>query len=131
PPNARDAWKKLAEELKDFEKEQKPVIDATADLAKKPKGEFDDADKKKLDELTAMEDKWEHYLNEKLADMSRLAEQDQANAALLEELVKMKVELATAKDALAQKATEIATPLEENGLESAKELTTHIERWLA
>ena len=42
----------------------------------------------------------------------------------------MKVELATAKDALDVKATEIATPLEENALESAKELTTHLERWL-
>ena len=130
PSDARDAWKNLADSLKDFEKEQQKVIDATADLAKKPKDQFDANDQKKLAELTAIEDKWEKFLNERLADMSKLAQQDMANASLLEELVQMKVELATAKDALQVKATEIATPLEENGLEDAKELTTHIERWL-
>jgi hypothetical protein len=35
-----------------------------------------------------------------------------------------------AKDALAQKATEIATPLEENGAELAEAMTTHLEKWL-
>ncbi len=130
PTDAKDAWKKLAEELKKFEKEQQGVIDASAALAKKPKDQFDANDEKKLKDLAVIEDKWEKFLNERLADMSKLAEQDQTSAALLEEVVKMKVELATAKNALEQKATEIATPLEENGLESAKELTTHIERWL-
>src|ERR1035437_8831422 len=62
--------------------------------------------------------------------MSKIAEQDQADASLLDELVQMKVELAAAKNALEQKATEIATPLEENGLENAQALDTHIERWL-
>jgi hypothetical protein len=130
PTDARDAWKKLEEQLKQFEKEQQAVIDATAELAKKPKDQFDARDEQKLLDQKAIEDKWEKFLNERLADMSKLAEQDLANASLLEELVKMKVELATAKNALDQKAVEIATPLEENGLESAKELTTHIERWL-
>jgi hypothetical protein len=130
PPDARDAWKKLADQLQQFEKEQQGVIDATADLAKKPKDQFDANDQQKLLDQKAIEDKWEKFLNERLADMSKLAQQDQANASLLEEVVKMKVELATAKNALEQKALEIATPLEENGLEDAKELTTHIERWL-
>jgi hypothetical protein len=130
PSNARDAWKKLADSLKEFEKEQQKVIDATADLAKKPKDQFDANDQKKLNDLAAIEDKWEKFLNERLADMSKLAQQDMANASLLEEVVQMKVELATAKDALEAKATEIATPLEENALENATELTTHIERWL-
>jgi hypothetical protein len=62
--------------------------------------------------------------------MSKVAEQDQANASLLEEMVQMKVELATAKDALDKKAEEIATPLEENALENAKSLESHLERWL-
>jgi len=130
PTEARDAWKKLEDALKEFEKEQQGVIDATAALAKKPKDQFDANDQKKLSDQAAIEDKWEKFLNERLADMSKLAEQDQTNAKLLEELVQMKVELATAKNALEQKAVEIATPLEENGLESAAALTTHIERWL-
>ncbi len=130
PNDAKDAWRKLADDLKTFAKEQKAVIDATADLAKKPKDSFDSADQKKLADLTAMEDKWEKFLNDRLADMSKLAQQDQANSSLLEEMVQMKVELAAAKDALQAKATEIATPLEENGLENAQALTSHIERWL-
>jgi hypothetical protein len=130
PNDTREAWKKLADDLKEFQKEQKGVMDATADLAKKPKDQFDANDNQKLKDMANIEDKWEKFLNNRLADMSKIAEQDLANASLLEEMVQMKVELATAKDALNAKATEIATPLEENGLESAKALTTHIERWL-
>jgi hypothetical protein len=131
PNEARDAWKKLAEDMKKFEKDQKAVIDSTADLAKKPKDEYDQNDAKKLSDLSAVEDKWEKFLNNRLVDMSKIAEQDQANASLLDEMVQMKVELAAAKNALDQKATQIATPLEENGLENAKALDTHIERMLA
>lgn len=131
PSDQREAWKKLAEDLKEFKKEQKAVIDATADLAKKPKDQFGPEDEKKLSELAAIEDKWEKFLSNRLADMSKIGEQDQANGSLLEELVQMKVELATAKDALETKALEIATPLEENALESAEALTAHLERWLS
>jgi hypothetical protein len=131
PADAREAWKKLAEDLKEFQKEQRAVIDATADLAKKPKDGFGPEDDKKLGELALQQDKWDKFLSDRLADMSKIAEQDLANASLLEELVQMKVELATAKDALNAKALEIATPLEENGLESAAQLTAHLERWLS
>src|SRR6185369_8646914 len=93
PNEAKDAWKKVAEELKKFEKEQKAVIDATAELAKKPKDEFDAKDNQKIADLAAVEDKWEKFLNDRLADMSKIAEQDQANASLLDEMVQMKVEL--------------------------------------
>lgn len=130
PTSAEDAWKKLADELKEFQKEQKAVIDATADLAKKPKDQFDQKDEQKLKDLAAVQDKWEKFLSQRLVDMSKVAEQDQANVSLLEELVQMKVELAMSKNALNEKQLEIATALEDNGLENAKELTTHIERWL-
>ncbi|HUO07114.1 MAG TPA: DUF4175 family protein [Phycisphaerae bacterium] len=130
PNDPKDAWKKLSEDLKEFEKDQKAVIDASADLAKKPKDEYDQNDQKKIADLKAVEDKWEKFLNNRLVDMSKIAEQDQANASLLDEMVQMKVELAAAANALDQKATQIATPLEENGLENAKALDTHIERML-
>ncbi len=130
PNNPQDAWKKLAEELKEFQKEQKAVIDATADLAKKPKDQFDQQDEQKLKDLAAKEDKWEKFLTQRLVDMSKIAEQDQSNVSLLEELVQMKIELAAAKNALNEKQLEIATAFEDNGLESAKALTTHLERWL-
>jgi hypothetical protein len=130
PTDARDAWKKLSADLKEFEKQQQAVIDTTQSLAKKPKDQFDANDQQKLKDLAVQEEKWEKYMNQKIADMSKLTEQNPTDQSLLEEMVQMKVELATAKDALQQKAVEIATPLEENGLEDAKQLDTHIERWL-
>lgn len=130
PLTPADEWKKLAEDLKDFAKQQQKVVETTAELAKKPKDEFTKEDEEKLKNLIATEDKWEKFLSQRMVDMSKIAEQDQANVSLLEELVQMKVELAMAKDGLQTKQLEIATALEDNGLESAKELTTHIERWL-
>ena len=130
PNSAKEAWKKLAEQLQEFKKEQKMVMEVTADLAKKPKDQYDNLDAKKLENILAIEDKWEKFLNQAMVDLSKIAEQDQSNAALLEELIQMKVELAMSKDALAKKAQEIATPMEANGLESAEKLTEHIERWL-
>ncbi len=62
PNEAQDAWKKLAEDLKKFEKQQKGVIDATAELAKKPKDEYDQNDAKKMSDLAAVQDKWEKFL---------------------------------------------------------------------
>ncbi len=130
PMTPAEAWKKLADDLKDFAKQQQKVIDTSAELAKKPKDDFTKEDEEKLKNLIATEDKWEKFLSQRIADMSKIAEQDQANVSLMEELVQMKVELAMAKDALQNKQMEIATSLEDNGLESAKELTTHLERWL-
>jgi hypothetical protein len=130
PNEAKKKWEKIKDELDNFKKEQKQVIDSTADLAKKPKDDFSKEDEKKIKDAAAVEDKWEKFLSNRLADMSKVAEQDQANVSLLEEMVQMKVELAMAKAALEQKATEISTALEDNGLENAKTLTTHIERWL-
>lgn len=130
PLTPADEWKKLAEDLKDFAKQQQKVIETTADLAKKPKDEFTKEDEEKLKNLINTEDKWEKFLSQRLVDMSKIAEQDQANVSLLEELVQMKVELAMAKDGLQTKQLEISTALEDIALESAKDLTTHLERWL-
>lgn len=131
PNEGKQAWQQLADDLKKFEKEQKQVIASTADLAKKPKDQLDQNDKDKITAAQALEDKWEKFLSQKIVDMSKLTEQDQANTSLLEELVQMKVEVAAAKDSLKLQATEIATPLEENALEGAQKLVTHIERWLS
>jgi hypothetical protein len=130
PDQARQHWQKMLDSLASFEKSQRAVIDATADLAKKPKDQFDQNDDKKLASLIATQDKWEKFLNESMVDLSKISEQDQTNASLLDELVQMKVELTASKNALETKQMVAATALEDNGLELAKGLTTHIERWL-
>ncbi len=126
-----DEFKKLDEALKQFMKEQQRILDQTTGLAKKPVDNFDDKDKKLLDELTQQQDKMDAFMKAKISDFSKLGEQDMSNGSLLKDLMAVATEVTMAKDALNQKATEIAVPAEENGLEGAKEISTNIEKWLA
>ncbi len=128
--DAKEKLKDLERGLKDFIEEQKKVIDATQELAQKNVDDFTKEDDKKLKDLAATEDKWSQFLLEKHTDLSKLPEQDLANSTLLKDLIEVQSEVQMAKDALGQKAAEIATALEDNGLEMAKDLTTHIEKWL-
>ncbi len=126
----RQQWKQLALELKKFEKQQRDVISTSMRLAQKPISQYDAKDKSELLHAQALADKWSKFLNQKLVNMSNLTEQDQANAALKDDLAEMNVQLAMEKDALQIKAIKIATPLEQEGLEDAKKLTSNIEQWL-
>ena len=128
--DTQDKLKDLERGLKDFIEEQKKVIDATQDLAQKNVDDFTKEDDLKLNDLAAAEDKWSQFFTEKHTDLSKLPEQDLANSSLLKELTEVQSEVQMAKDALDKKAAEIATALEDNGLELAEALTTHIEKWL-
>ena len=130
PSDVVEKLKDLADKLKEFAKEQKKVIDATADLAKRPVDDFTEQDEKLLEELAATEEKWSRFMKEVYTDLSKLPVQDFSNPSMLKELVEVQSEVQMAKDALKKKATEIATALEDNGLELAEALTTHIEKWL-
>ncbi|MCX7804319.1 MAG: hypothetical protein N3A38_03920 [Planctomycetota bacterium] len=130
PDEARKLLEGLKDKLADFAREQKKIVEASEDLAKKPVEDLTEADRKKLEELKAVEDKWEKFLKEAYTDLSKLPRQDFADPRLLKELVETYEEVEMAKDALAKKAAEIAVPLEQAGLENAKEMETNIERWL-
>ncbi len=130
PDQGREQWRQLALALKKLEKQQRGVMNTSMKLAQKPIDSFDAKDKKELLKAQAIEDKWSKFLNQKLVNMSNLTEQDQANASLKDDLAQMNVDLAMAKGALAAKAIKIATPLEQEGLEDAKKLTSNIEKWL-
>jgi hypothetical protein len=126
-----DAYKKLDDELKAFMKEQQRILDQTAGLAKKAVDRYDDNDKKKLDELAMAQEKLDAFMEQKLSDFAKLAEQDMSNASLLKDITQEYSEVTMAKDALKQKAVEMAIPEEESGLEGAKEISSNIERWLS
>ena len=128
--NEADAIKKLDDALKQYMAQQQKLLDQTANLAKKPVDRFDDNDKKQLDDLAMAQEKLDAFMQERVADFSKLAEQDMSNSTLLKELMEVYSEVTMAKDALNQKAVEIATPAEENGLELAKELSSNLEKWL-
>ncbi len=130
PPEAREKLAKLKTDLKKFIDEQRKIIQASERLTKKPVDTFTAEDEKLLKELQTTQDKWEKFLNEAFADFSKLAQQDFSNPALLKELLSIKSDVTMAKDALAKKATEIATAIEDNGIENAKTLTANIEKWL-
>jgi hypothetical protein len=127
-PEAREKLQALKSDLEKFIDEQKKIVAATDRLAKKPVDNFQDD--KLLKELQLAEDKWEKFLNEAFTDFSKLAQQDFSNPTLMKELLSVKSDVTMAKDALAKKATEIATAIEDNGIENAESLTANIEKWL-
>jgi hypothetical protein len=130
PADKKELYKQLKNDLDKFIKEEQRIIDQSAGLAKKPVDNFDDKDKKLLEDLTMAQEKLDAFISEKVTDFSKLAEQDLANSSLLKELMEVYSEVTMAKDALKQKAVEIAVPLEESGVELAKEITSNLEKWL-
>ena len=126
-----DAFQKLDDQLKAFMKEQQKILDQTAGLAKKPVDNYDDKDKKLMAELQQAQDKLDAFMKAAVSDFSKNAEQDMANASMAREAQAIYSEVTMAKDALNQKAAEIAVPAEENGLEGAKELESNLEKWLS
>ncbi len=130
PPDVRDKLAKLQESLEEFITAQHKAIEACTNLAKKPLDNFTGQDEKLLSDLRAAQDRWEKFLNEAFADFSKLAQQDFSNPVMLQELISVRSDVTMAADALSAKAVEIATALEDNGVENAKTLTANIEKWL-
>jgi hypothetical protein len=130
-PGQKEALEKLNEALKQYIKEEQRILDQTAQLAKKPVDKYDDADKKLLEDLLMAQEKMDAFMQAKVNDVSKLAEQDMSNAALLKQLMEVYSEVTMAKNALKDKATEIAVSAEEMGQELAKELSNNIEKWLS
>ena len=130
PPAAEEKIRQLSEDLQKFLEAQRKVIEASERLAKKPVDNFTPEDEELLKELAAVEDKWEKFMKEAFADFSKLAQQDFSNPALLKELLSVKSDITMAKDALQQKAVDMAVAAEEGGAENAKSLTANLEKWL-
>jgi hypothetical protein len=126
-----EAYKNLDEALKEYMKQQQRILDQTASLAKKPVDQFDDNDKKNLKDLQMSQENLDAFMQQKIADFSKNAEQDMSNPDLLKDLFQIEDEVTMAKDALNKQATQIAVPAEENGLELAKEQSSNIEKWLS
>lgn len=129
-PEFKEKLKDLAAKLEEFIEAEKKVVAGSERLAKTPVDQFTPDDQKLLKDLQATQDKWEKFLNEAFTDFSKLAQQDFSNPSLLQELISIKTDVTMARDALAQKAAEVATALEDNGIENAETLTTNIEKWL-
>ncbi len=84
--NNADALKKLDEALKEYMKQEQKILDQTTSLAKKPVDNWDDADKKKLEDLKMAQEKLDAFMQEKMHDFSKNSEQDMANSSALKQL---------------------------------------------
>ena len=130
PPEELAKLRSLRDRLKEFVDQQKKVIEGTKELAKKPVDDFTEKDLKKLDELKAIEDQWDKFMTEAISDFSKLPDVDASNPSVCKELIEVKTDVEMAAGALAKKAMDIVVPLEELGMEAAKELVENLERWL-
>ncbi len=130
PPEAQEKLAALRQALEKYIDEQRKIIEASQRLTKRPVDSFTKEQEELLKELELAQDKWEKFLNEKFTDFSKMAQQDFSNPAMLKELISVKTDVTMAKDALKKKAIEIATAIEDNGIENAKTLTANIEKWL-
>lgn len=129
-PNKHDEYSKLNDALKKYIEEQRKILEQSSQLAKKPVDDWTDKEKKLAEELAMSQEKLDSFMQDKVSDFSKLAEQDMSNAALLKELMEVYSEVTMAKDALKKQAMEIAVPAEEMGLEMAKEISSNLEKWL-
>jgi hypothetical protein len=130
PDDAKQKLEELRGKLDEFLRQQKKVIEATENLAKKPVEDFTVEEQELFKSAAAAEDKWSQFMQELKSDLSKLPDQDFANSSTAHELVEIETELEMAKDALLKKSAEIAVPLEQLGYEKAAELTTNMEKWL-
>lgn len=128
-----DVQKKLEEiqsKLQEFLEQQRKVIEASEELAKKPVEDFTEEEEQKLKELAQVQDDWSRFMAEAHSDLSKLPEQDFSSASMCQELLEIQTELKMAEDALLKKSADIAVPLEQLGYEMAEEITSNLEKWL-
>ncbi len=130
PNDTKKKLEDIRNKLDKFLEQQKKVIEASENLAKMPVEDFTDKEKEALRRMAAAEDDWSKFMQDLHSDLSKLPEQDFANASMAKELVEIQTELKMAEDALLKKSADIAVPLEQLGYERAEEMKTNIEKWL-
>ena len=130
PPDVQAKLAELKTKLEQFAEGQKKVIEAAKRLTKAPVDTFQGEDEKILNDLKTAEDNWEKFINEALADFSKLAEQDFSNPAMLKELLSVKCDVTMAKDALSKKAAEIAVAAAGSAKTKAEKEMDNLEKWL-
>ena len=130
PDDVKQKLEEMRNKLDKFLEQQKKVIEASENLAKKPVDDFTKEEEELLKGMAAAEDDWAKFMKDLHSDLSKLPEQDFANSSMAKELVEIQTELKMAEDALLKKSADIAVPLEQLGYERAEEIKTNLEKWL-
>jgi hypothetical protein len=126
-----DAADKLADDLREFMREQSRIVERSRSLMDTKPLDLSDAQAQALGELAREEAKEAKYLEEKLTDFSKVPNQDFADAKIAEQLNEVWQDISKADEALYKQNVEVAVPLEQSGLELAKSLENNLERWLS
>jgi len=130
PQDVEEKLRGLRNDMDDLIEAQQKIIKDSMPLRKKPQDAFTPEDMALFEELKQRQDDWEKFMQSKFDDFSKIGEQDFSNPALMKEIIAVKSDITMAKDALKQKAEEIATALEDNGIENARTLKSNLEKWL-
>ncbi len=121
---------RLLEAIKDFQNDQRRVIELSNQLAETPVDDFTEEDEKKLNEILETERKWTEFFQEAATDLSKLPPQDFSLSTQAKEFLEVFSEIQQAIEAGEREAIEMAVPHEQAGLELAEEIETNIEKWL-
>ena len=129
PLTTTEAMGKLKEELKNFNTEQKRIVDASKAFHGNPEDLTGDQ-QEAIGKLARDEAKQAQFFQEKLTDLSKLALQDFGDGKVVADTNEVYQEVQKASKALYAKRAEIAVPGETAALEKASELQQNLERWL-
>ena len=131
PDDVKQKLEDIADKLDKFLEQQKKVIEAIGEPGQDAgRGLHRKEKEEPLKRMAAAEDDLAKFMKDLHSDLSKLPEQDFANASMAKELVEIQTELKMAEDALLKKSVDIAVPLEQLGYERAEEMKTNLEKWL-
>ncbi len=126
---AENMAKSIKNDLENYAKEQKNILDASKQLRDKSPEDLTDEEENILGELAREQSKWAKLFEEKLTDWSKVPGQDFSDGAIAQEFNEIFQEVKLAEKSLYEKKIEIAVPHEQAGIESAEELIHNLEKW--
>lgn len=131
PASPAEAVAKAASDLKAFIREQEAILTRSRSLAGINPLDLSDPQAQLLGALASREAAAAKSLEEAMTDFSKLPNQDFADAALGKEINQVWQDITAADAKLYAKSVEVAVPLEQSGLELAKELEQNLEKWMS
>jgi len=117
-----DQAKQLMDDLKKFEAEQERIVEKGQTLADKGPEDLTQGDQQTLGETAREEAKWAKFFEQKVADLSQIAQQDFSDQGMATEAKTLAQNLATAAQAAAQQQLQKAFTAEDGAQDAAKQL---------
>jgi len=120
----------LKEKTEEFKEIQTKVIQTTQELLKKSSEKWTLSDDLKTSEIAALEDSWARFFEDAHSDLSKLPKLVPIDTALIQDTLDIYQEVKKVPDSLLPEPRTVSVTEEQTGLELAKELTAHLEKWL-